>query len=145
MNKIDDFIAEYGFYAAFVGEATDFPKDLILAHAALETGWGLYANGNNLFGIKNLPFSWGTAVMKTKEYFGKWEERLESFQKFPSVIHSMLAYVWKIRTEERYAKAWRCRFIPEDYFRELSLAGYATDPDFAEKLTRVYKTIKEVL
>lgn len=144
-EKISNFLKQYGFAATFVGEATDFPREILLAHAALETGWGLHLEGNNLYGIKNLPFSWGTKNLETSEYFDEWVRRAEAFQTFPSEIHSMLAYVWKIRNQERYLMAWNSRFVPEIYFRKLQEAGYATDPEFADKLIGVYKRIREVL
>ena len=124
---------------------------LILAQSALETGWGRHvihdSNGTysfNLFGIK-ADNSWhGKVVMaKTTEFIaGKPVTKYERFRAYDSFEDSMLDYAKHISLEPRYAAAYRQRMEPEKYFAGLQLAGYATDPNYANKINRILSNIE---
>ena len=138
-----DFIKKYRGDAILVGLACDFPPVILLVQAALETGWGRHMVGNNLFGIKDVPWIPGSVEASTTEYDGVWKTETHSFETFDSPIQCMVAYVVKIRTEPRYSTAWKYRHEPTTYFEELQKAGYATDPDYAKKLVRIFDTFPE--
>jgi len=133
-----DFIEKYRDDAILVGLACDFPPVILLVQAALETGWGKHVIENNLFGIKDVPWIPGSVEATTTEYDGEWKTETHSFETFTSPLQSMLAYIVKIRTEQRYHRAWLLRHEPLLYFEAIHKAGYATDPDYAKKLTEIY-------
>ncbi len=139
-----DFINEHRDDAVLVGMACDIPPVILLVQSALETGWGRYHVGNNLFGIKDVPWIPGYIEKETQEVYDTvWKTETHRFQTFKSPLESMIAYVVKIRTESRYKTAWTYRHDPIMYFHELQIAGYATDPDYANKLVRIYQTFPE--
>ncbi|WP_367362845.1 glycoside hydrolase family 73 protein [Mesotoga sp.] len=134
-----DFIEKYRDDAILVGLACDFPPIILLVQAALETGWGKHIVSNNLYGIKDVPWLPGSVEATTAEYDGEWKTEIHSFETFDSPLESMLAYIVKIRTEDRYkTSCWETRRTPLTYFQKLQEAGYATDPDYAKKLTEIY-------
>ena len=138
-----DFIEKYRSDAILVGLACDFPPIILLVQAALETGWGKHMVGNNLFGIKDVPWIPGSVEATTTEYDGEWKTEIHNFEKFDSTLQSMLAYIVKISREDRYIEAWNARKNPVEYFEALQEAGYATDPDYSKKLARIYETFPE--
>jgi len=138
-----DFIEKYRDDAILVGLACDFPPVILLVQAALETGWGRHMVGNNLFGIKDVPWIPGSVEATTTEFDGEWKTEIHSFEAFDSTLQSMLAYIVKISREERYRSAWVHRHDPVLYFEALQEAGYATDPDYSKKLARIYETFPE--
>jgi flagellar protein FlgJ len=138
-----DFIERYRNDAILVGLACDFPPIILLVQAALETGWGRHMVGNNLFGIKDVPWIPGSVEASTTEYDGEWKVETHSFEAFDSTLQSMLAYIVKISKDDRYREAWNARKNPVEYFEALQDAGYATDPDYSKKLARIYETFPE--
>lgn len=121
------------------------PKAL-LAQAALETGWGQHMihttegkNSHNLFGIK-AGKSWGghRALVDTVEV----EQGIAKTQKAPFRVYSGFAdsmqdYVSFVQQNPRYQQAIKLTSDPRQYFIELQKAGYATDPNYAEKVMSV--------
>ena len=138
-----DFIKKYRGDAILVGLACDFPPIILLVQAALETGWGKHMVGNNLFGIKDVSWLPGSAEATTTEFDGEWKTEVHHFETFDSPLQSMLAYIVKIRTEERYRRAWIFRCEPLFYVDAIQEAGYATDPDYAKKLTSIYESFPD--
>ena len=138
-----DFIERYRNDAILVGLACDFPPVILLVQAALETGWGRHMVGNNLFGIKDVPWIPGSVEATTTEFNGEWKVETHSFEKFDSTLQSRLAYIVKISREDRYREAWNARKNPVEYFEALQEAGYATDPDYSKKLEKIYQTFPD--
>lgn len=128
-------------YTAPVLEATGgtalFPS-LMLAQAALESGWGksrLSSIYNNLFGIK-ADASWkGEKVhLSTQEFLnGKWQTLQEPFRVYADPTESIRDRIRFLRKNPRYAQVFLA-MNPEAQARALQDAGYATDPQYAEKL-----------
>jgi len=139
-----DFIEKYRDDAILVGLACDFPPVVLLVQAALETGWGKHVVANNLFGIKDVPWLPGSVEATTTEFDGEWKTEIHHFETFDSPLQSMLAYIVKISDKNgRYIEAWDIRKNPVKYFEKLQEAGYATDPDYAKKLERIYQTFPD--
>jgi flagellar protein FlgJ len=127
-------------------QALGLPTEALLAQAALETGWGGHvmrsASGtcsHNLFGIKadqrwsgervrqeTLEFEQDVAVRR-REYFRTYGSFEESFQD----------YVDFLKQNPRYAEALQNTRDAAEYFKALQDAGYATDPNYAQKIVRV--------
>jgi flagellar protein FlgJ len=119
---------------------------LLLAQAALETGWGRAVPqrgdepANNLFGIK-AGASWDGASVEqwTLEHEGGvTAPQRERFRAYGSTAESFTDYVDLIATARRYAGALEKAGNPEDYARALTKAGYATDPQYADKWLAIY-------
>lgn len=115
----------------------------ITAQAALETGWGRHvpvmANGassNNLFGIKAGRGWQGERVhVQTVEYEGGVaHRRIEAFRAYASVGEAVDDYVRLLQSNPRYASALEARSVHE-YASALQEAGYATDPQYAAKIS----------
>ncbi len=118
----------------------------ILAQAALETGWGKHipeAPGGdssfNLFGIKADSRWGGDAVSKATLEFrdGIPQQERARFRAYASVEESVADYARFIKDNPRYADVGRSGSTPEAFGEALASAGYATDPAYAEKISRV--------
>lgn len=137
-----EFVMNYSSDALLVENACDFPAKLLLTIAALETGWGQHVYENNLFGIyyhEGLLAAEAASETETLEYIDNEFKKVPAiFAKYDSQLHSMLAFVAKIRNEERYRDSWNSRFDFKQFFENLESAGYATDPEYSEKLSIIY-------
>jgi flagellar protein FlgJ len=132
--------------AKAAAEALGIEPRLLLAQAALETGWGRAlprregAPSHNLFGIK-AGGTWSGAAMEhwTLEHEnGVTAPQRESFRAYASTAESFGDYVQLISTARRYAGALEHGGNPEAYAREVTEAGYATDPGYADKWLEIY-------
>ena len=118
----------------------------ILAQAALETGWGKHVmpnseggNSFNLFGIK-ADSSWtGDAVRKQTIEFEAGVARRETarFRAYQDVSGTFDDYAAFIGDNPRYAAVLNRGSDLKGFARALQASGYATDPGYAEKITRV--------
>ncbi len=122
--------------------------NLLLAQAALETGWGKFISrdtgsgqsSRNLFNIK-ADRSWqGEAVqVQTLEYRGGVPEKEQArFRAYDSYADSFNDYVDFLRSNPRYQQALESGDDPTRFVRELHNAGYATDPEYASKIERIF-------
>lgn len=121
----------------------------LLAQAALETGWGQRtfktAEGNNsfnFFGIK-AHNSWQgeVAVVDTLEYRqGVAQKEKAKFRAYESPEQSLGDYVDFIKSNPRYQQAVAMADNPKAYFQQLQAAGYATDPNYAQKILAVFNS-----
>ena len=118
---------------------------ILMAQAALETGWGsaLPQDGSgasfNLFGIK-ADRSWeGPAVTAaTTEYSaGVAAASSESFRRYTDYAESVRDYVRFMQEQPRYAEALDHGGSDERYIRAIADAGYATDPHYAARVLQV--------
>jgi peptidoglycan hydrolase FlgJ len=117
----------------------------IIAQAALETGWGTSqpadANGNshNLFGIK-AGASWkGASVASATTEFdgGVAGTEVARFRAYGSAEASVNDYVSLLRDNPRYSAALNTGGDVQAFANALQRGGYATDPDYANKLVTV--------
>ena len=120
----------------------------VIAHAALETGWGRSLPSDrdgrstfNFFGIKAAP---GRGVeAKTKEFEGGvMVDRVERFRSYATLEAGFADYV-RLLGSERYAAARGVGDDPAAFGAALQRAGYATDPDYARKLARIATSLGE--
>ncbi|UXY17017.1 flagellar assembly peptidoglycan hydrolase FlgJ [Chitiniphilus purpureus] len=136
------FLDRIGNAAGPAAERLGVAPSLLVAHAALETGWGRKpirdAAGNdshNLFGIKaGGDWQGRTAEVTTTEFIhGVPQKRVERFRAYDSYAEAFADYAALI--ERRYQGA-----LAQDaggYGAALQAGGYATDPRYADKFTRV--------
>jgi flagellar protein FlgJ len=127
----------------------------LIAQAALETGWGQRmfktsagADSHNLFGFKaNQNWQGDVAVVDTLEYRqGVAQKEKARFRAYDSPEQSLQDYVALIQQNPRYQAALEVAADAKAYFRQLQAAGYATDPNYAEKIVSVLegKAFKQV-
>lgn len=116
----------------------------LVAHAALETGWGKHdikaadgTSSNNLFNIK-AGGNWdGKTVQKevTEYVNGKPVKSMEIFRAYDSPADSFADYARLLGSNPRYAGV--LNQDAEGFVRGLQQGGFATDPAYADKLKRV--------
>lgn len=114
------------------------PASFTIAQAALESGWGSRAPGNNLFGIK-ADRSWKgkTVNVPTHEYVdGKRVNLVAKFRAYSSVDECIADRARFFKVNPRYAACFD-EATGEGWARAAAAAGYATDPNYAEILIAV--------
>ncbi len=123
------------------------PK-VILAQAALETGWGRSliknSNGSNSFNLFNIKAdkSWQgkQAQVATLEFDQGIAKKVNAgFRSYDSFEESFKDYVDFIKSNPRYGDALKKAGNAEQYMHELQRAGYATDPKYANKVMSIYQ------
>jgi flagellar protein FlgJ len=144
----DDFVTRFLGEATTAAKALGVEPRLLLAQAALETGWGgttpLHADGrpaNNLFGIKAGTGWRGARVAQwtIEQADGVATRKREEFRAYPHTADSFTDYVNLISGSSRYNAALEQAHDPEAYAHAVAAAGYATDPDYAEKWLSIYR------
>ena len=117
----------------------------MLAQAALETGWGQRvpstsdgASSLNLFGVKaGDTWTGARATAATVEYSGGVATpRRAAFRMYGSVQQSVSDFA-KVLGSPRYRDAVAGGADPHNYIDGIGKSGYATDPEYAEKLAKV--------
>ncbi len=140
------FQEKLGAHADEAARATGIPAKFMLGQAALESGWGRReirnADGgtsHNLFGIKAGPGWTGkVATAVTTEYVnGKPQTRVEKFRAYDSYADSFKDYAKLITNNPRYEKVLANAQDAAGFAQGLQKAGYATDPLYAAKLTKI--------
>lgn len=149
------FVREHQAAAEAVEAASGIPSEFMLAQAAHETGWGRHpirnADGSpshNLFGIK-AGANWSgptTDVVTTEVYNGEARKVVQRFRAYASPAESFADYARLIQTSPRYAEAAAAasQQNASAFAQGLQRAGYATDPAYADKLTRVIQTTQRL-
>lgn len=158
------FVEKYLPHAKAVEVKTGLSAVATLTQAALESGWGEVAPGNMFFGVKDtdgingneqlittteytrtinnpmpVPISSTPIVRngvkmfkhKGKDYFRKYNTPEDCFND-----HAQFFF-----KNKRYAKALTVKSDYNRFFEEIALAGYATDPNYANTLKAVSKSI----
>lgn len=139
-------------HALEASQATGVPARFMLGQAALESGWGKReiraADGTssyNLFGVK-AGASWKGPVVETvtTEYVnGVAQKSVEKFRAYSSYADAFRDYANLLRNNPRYAgvMAQAAQGMDAEGFAQgLQQAGYATDPHYADKLSRIIRT-----
>jgi peptidoglycan hydrolase FlgJ len=150
-RSADEFVRAIRPAATAAAKELGVDADSIIAHAALETGWGrsvpTAADGSpgfNLFGIK-AGASWHGAVnaSRTSEFTaGRMEQVTANFRAYASPEQSIQDYVGLLKSSPRYAGALDTGSDVTAFARGLQRGGYATDPDYVNKLTAVAARLK---
>ena len=146
-SPAEDFVAQFLPHATAAAAALGVEPRLLLAQAALETGWGAgvpqHADGasaHNVFGIKaGSAWSGARIAQWTLEHEdGVAVRRSAQFRAYPSSAASFADYVDLIGNTPRYAAALASVDNPEAYAHAVQAAGYATDPGYADKWLAIY-------
>lgn len=135
--------------ARAASQTTGVPAELILAQAALETGWGKHeiptadgGNSYNLFGIKaGSQWRGETTNIVTTEYIdGVARKQVDSFRVYDSFEDAFTDYARLIGDNPRYAGVVSASNAHEAA-HALQAGGYATDPAYADKLIAVMASL----
>ena len=159
-NNVRTFYAQYAVYALRIEQQTGISHLFILAQAALESGWGAHAPAYMFFGVKATthtpidkrqllvtsellpappkpndfpdvigvtPLPNGKYLCVVKDWFRKYASPEECFAE-----HARL-----LLTHKRYAPALKVKADPYAFADAIARAGYATDPQYAEKLKKI--------
>jgi flagellar protein FlgJ len=142
VNKLSDA-------AAKAEQATGIPAGYMIGQAGHETAWGQHEIRNkggtpsfNVFGIKATPGWTGkVAEVTTTEYKnGVAEKSVAKFRSYGSYEEAFKDYAKLVGDSPRYAKAKLQTSSPQAFASGLQKAGYATDPEYAAKLSRAINT-----
>jgi flagellar protein FlgJ len=147
----DDFLRTMRPHAEQAAREIGVDPDALLAQAALETGWGrsvpCNAQGDcsfNLFGIKaGSQWSGATVNVPTLEFEeGIPVRKVERFRAYDSAADSFRDYAALIRDSSRYASARGAGDNVEAFAAALQQGGYATDPNYAQKIAAVADEVR---
>ncbi|SDL72559.1 flagellar protein FlgJ [Franzmannia pantelleriensis] len=151
-DHVRAFVDELAGPAQAASQATGVPAELILAQAALETGWGRHeipdargGNSHNLFGIKaGSRWQGETTDITTHEYFDGQRTRItDTFRVYDSFEEAFTDYARLIGDNPRYSGVVEAPNA-EQAARALQQGGYATDPAYADKLVSIMNTLGPV-
>jgi len=150
-----EFVNRVWPHAVEVSRSTGIPPQFLVAHSALESGWGKSeirqadgSSSHNLFGIK-AGKSWTGATVEatTTEYInGRPQQVVERFRAYASYEESFRDYATLLRNNSRYSAVIGSQNGTE-FAKGLQQAGYATDPMYADKLSRIINgpTLRQAL
>jgi len=145
-----EFLSRMKQHAIEASGATGIPARFLLGHAALESGWGKHeiraADGShsfNLFGIKaGRNWKGPTVDTMTVEYVnGTPRKMLQKFRAYASYAEAFQDYAGLMRGNQRYAAVLK-QSDSAAFAQGLQRAGYATDPQYADKLIRVLNSAR---
>ncbi len=142
----EQFVQQLLPMARQVAAGSGIDPRLMVAQAALETGWGRHmiegengAPSYNLFGIKaDQRWSGASVDITTSEYReGVKLNEQAAFRAYPDYQASFRDYVSFLESNPRYREVLAVADNPELFALRLQEAGYATDPNYANKIRRI--------
>lgn len=145
LSEQQQFVRELMPLARRIGRELGVSPRLVLAQAALETGWGNTTSGeaggrarNNFFGIKATSDWQGSSVdVQTMEFRdGVALRERASFRAYDSAAASFADYE-KVLQQPRYVQARQVGDDAKAFGNGLVAGGYATDPAYADKLAAI--------
>lgn len=139
----DEFISAIKPAALVCESKSGIPHAVTIAQGALESAWGksdLAVRGFNLFGVKANPTWTGrTLILPTREYLnGKWVTVQAKWRRYANWQECIDDHALFFHHNQRYKKALQTQ-DPQEFARRIATAGYATDPNYAEKLIQIMK------
>ena len=145
----EDFIQKLYPAAEKIAKEMGISPKAIISQAALETGWGKFMiSGNDEGGVKENSFNFfgikadsrweGDKVSVTTHEYRDGQRVTEKadFRSYPTIEAGLKDYSQFLQAQ-RYEKAMAAGTNVEQYAKELQQAGYATDPKYAEKISRI--------
>lgn len=163
--KPKEFVTKYYPSALAVERETGIPAVAILAQAALESGWGVKAIGNNIFGIKYRKGDPGFRKVLTTEHSKDRNafrcqdiksvtldrERdvyifkiYQYFADYPSLEAGFMAHA-RLLLSDRYNHALRWKHSPKRFLIAIWRSGYATDVNYGRKICAMVDSVNKRL
>ncbi|KDM93038.1 flagellar assembly peptidoglycan hydrolase FlgJ [Photobacterium galatheae] len=148
-----DFVSRMRPFAEKAAGLLGTDPAVLIAQAALETGWGkkvvrnAAGDSNNLFNIKaDQRWAGNKVATQTLEYHdGIPVQERAAFRSYNSYEDSFNDYVRFLNDNPRYADALASPEDPRRFIRNLHKAGYATDPKYADKIINVMDTVRKLM
>lgn len=150
-SSADDFVATMLPLAKDAAARIGVDPTVLVAQAALETGWGKSvmrqqdgSSSHNLFGIKAQGDWQGPEARAITSEFrdGQMVKETADFRSYDSYSDSFHDLVNLLQSNNRYQGVLKSADNPEQFVKELQKAGYATDPDYASKISQIAKQMK---
>nr|WP_285817628.1 flagellar assembly peptidoglycan hydrolase FlgJ [Echinimonas agarilytica] len=150
----EDFVEKMLPLARQTAAALGVDEKAILAQAALETGWGQKvirnSDGSNSFNLFNIKASgdWkgNQSRVSTLEFeSGLPVKKMASFRSYEGFRDSFDDYREFIGNSSRYSDAVSKKDDSAGFLQELQRAGYATDPDYANKALSVLRKVAGII
>lgn len=158
------FVDKYMGYALVSEEKTRVPALVIMAQAALETGWGSTVVGNMMFGMKDTDgINGNEQLLTTTEYFDNPDKKFpvikaitkvgpklwkyivkDYFRKYQTPEESFTDHARLLSTRPRYREAMKYTNDPMEFVEKIA-PHYATDPAYAIKLQKIIRLIQDIL
>jgi hypothetical protein len=139
-SHVDTFLTKIAPTAQAVGRQWKIPPSVIIAQAALESGWGQAVKGNAYFGVKQGASTAESIAFTTHEVIeGQKVSMVDRFRTYRSMEKATHAYAQFLRDTPRYQQALRDTSDPAKFAEALQHAGYATDPQYAAKLQQIIR------
>lgn len=144
--QVQAFKSKLTHSAQAASNATGIPANFMLGQAALESGWGKHeivaANGepsHNVFGIKaGNGWTGKTVEAVTTEYVnGVPTKKVETFRAYDDYHQAFNDYAKLLQGNKRYKEVIANAKDAYGFAQGLQNAGYATDPQYANKLMQV--------
>jgi len=135
----DAFLIRIAPRAIMVAQELGIDPRIVVAQAALETGWGKSVKGNNLFGIKSHGKADGLMVQTHEVLGGKRQKITDSFRQYESFDDSIEDYGFFMGENKRYQPMLEADTLDEQ-ITALGKSGYATDPEYAKKIADIAKS-----
>lgn len=160
-----EFVKAYYPYAKETERKTGISAKVILAQAALESGWGKAAPGNMFFGVKDTDgINGNEQLIITTEYSRRADLKFPVIISITPVVRNgqkwfkyiVKDYFRKYHTPEecftdhanfffknkRYSQALAVKHDPYKFAGAIAAAGYATDPNYASTLKQLVKMVE---
>ena len=146
INSPQEFVKTLWPLAESASQKTGVSPKVLIAQAALETGWGKHlvrkTDGQNSFNLFNIKADhrWdGDRTSKaTLEYgSGSFQKKQANFRVYESFEQSFDDYVNFLQQSPRYSNALDQASDDVRFVESLQRSGYATDPKYAQKIQRI--------
>jgi flagellar protein FlgJ len=150
----NDFVRCLWPHAQSAAKKLGVDPTMLVAQAALETGWGKHVPDNadgssslNLFGIKaNKSWDGDSVTARTLEYEqGSPIQKAERFKSYASMADCFADYAQLIGGKARYQGVLNAGHDAHQFAQSLQRGGYATDPAYANKLQSVARSVNALM
>ncbi len=145
----DSFVEQVWHHAKQTASRIGMNPAVMIAQSALETGWGQHVikdkdgqSSFNLFNVKALRDWDGDKTGQTTVEFenGIAVKKVQPFRVYNSISESFEDFISFLKSDSRYEPALEKSGDPEQFLHKLQSAGYATDPNYAEKIIGILKS-----
>ena len=136
-----DFIEQMLPHALATQDLTGVPASVSLAQAALESGWGKHAPGNNFFGIKGTGPA-GSQYLYTTEFSGGKKLRIKAkFRRYQDPLQSFIDHAQLLSKGRTLSHVMAFKGNSRAFVHALQSGKYkyATDPQYEEKIMKIIR------
>lgn len=134
------FIEQMMPHAMKVSQETGIDPRIVISQAALESGWGKKAPGNNYFGIKSHGTPGGQTLNTTEVVNGQPVRTADSFRQYADMGASAAGYADFLKKNPRYQPMLQAQGL-QPQIDALAKSGYATDPAYGQKIASIAQGI----